>query len=122
MAEAPRHDDELALATPVGTIKAHGFNIVMLLALLALSWLSFTEHQLRNAEHDQILASIDKNRETLQNVIGYQACLQRLNLFVATSKDPGHLVLSAMPQDLWNCLPKFMTEEQQQERKLREGR
>lgn len=109
--------DEIAFNTPVGAIKAHGFNVVVILALVILSWLTFTEHERRSSEHDEMMKLDIQARDSIISSINYQACLQRLNLYVASAKDPTALRLNNLPADLWTCMPKFLTEEAQERRK-----
>lgn len=114
--------DEIQFNTPVGAIRAHGFNVIIVLALVILSWLTFTEHKQRSDEHDAIIKADAAVQAAIINTLNYNACLQRVNLFVLTAKDPTKVSLNAMPPELWVCLPRFMTEEQQAERKQREAR
>lgn len=110
MAES-QNGDQITLPLPWGqSITARGSMVILVLLVLAGGYLTYLWNAERAHEHDEIVKAVN-----------YQACLQKLNIFVTTAKDPSSVRLNIMPSELWACLPKFLSEEQQEQRKQREA-
>jgi len=69
-------------------------SMFLFIALVAIAALAFWEHGLRNKEHKEI------------------TCMIRLNLFIYTLPRGEVLDWSRMPVDLYQCVPRFLFENQ----------
>jgi len=111
MAEAQDSGDQISIPMPWGhPLIARGSMVVLIILILAAGYLSYLWNGERSKEHDEIIMAMNN-----------QACLTKLNLFVLTAPDPQALRLASMPNELWGCLPRFMSEEQQLQRKEKES-
>jgi len=115
-------DDRLEMKTPFGPIAVRGSLVIIVLLLLAGGYLTWMINKDRQAEHMQIMGEQKNIGQQIVNALNQQACLTKLNLFIITAKDPTKINIATMPTELWNCLPRFLTEEQQEQRKKAEAR
>ena len=93
--------DQISIPTPWGRpLVARGSLVIILIMILAGGYFTFMLNDQLRREHESIM-----------ELVRYQACLTRLNLYVATSKDPTVLNFRELPAELWNCLPRFITDD-----------
>ena len=90
MAEPPPTENSIEIPTPWGGhFKAAGWNIIVVMALMALTWFTYTANRERSVEHEQI------------------ECMVKLHLYISALPDDKAIVWRDMPSDLYRCLPNF---------------
>jgi len=92
------NEDSLEAKTPWGSVIAHGSTVLLLAAAGVLGWLIMIQSGELRHEHDQV------------------ECLVRLDIFVHTFEIGQNIDLRKMPSDLWNCMPSWLAQTQEQRR------
>lgn len=117
VAEQPNNDryrnnngNSITFPTPWGAVVARGSFVIIVLLLIAGGYLTYGWNRDRQSEHEQMISENRQQTKQMIDAISYNACLQKLAIYVATSKDPVNIHLNSVPSELWNCLPKFMSD------------
>ena len=112
-------DEGVKLPTPLGTIAIRGSAVFIVLAFAIVMYLTFTEHNLRSYEHDQIIAAVNHGHDEITNslrlsneivarVVENNNCLIRLALYQTLRPRGEPIDFYNLPSDLLACAPGFL--------------